>query len=192
MLKRYFLVHISNWFRKCISCVSVFWTFRNESGNSKQNTNVCVCVCACNCVNILIPCMTFCDVSYFFRIRFNHVHWNPLEETFSRIEGKSPAFFFFIEKHWYVSREQISKFYTEQVDVCSIECVYLVIMKKHFHWGYAWKTIDINWIYWFSIVWICLEMAPKNKIDECEKKPIIGRVGTNLRVGIVGMSLIWR
>ena len=30
-------------------------------------------------------------------------------------------------------------------------------------------------------------MAPKNKIDESEKKPLIGRVGTNLRVGIVGM-----
>lgn len=29
-------------------------------------------------------------------------------------------------------------------------------------------------------------MAPKNKIDESEKKPLIGRVGTNLRVGIVG------
>lgn len=28
-------------------------------------------------------------------------------------------------------------------------------------------------------------MAPKNKIDESEKKPLIGRVGTNLRVGIV-------
>jgi len=30
-------------------------------------------------------------------------------------------------------------------------------------------------------------MAPKNKIDESEKKPLIGRVGTNLRVGIVGV-----
>lgn len=31
-----------------------------------------------------------------------------------------------------------------------------------------------------------LEMAPKNKVEEPEKKPLIGRVGTNLRVGIVG------
>lgn len=30
-------------------------------------------------------------------------------------------------------------------------------------------------------------MAPKNKVDEPEKKPLIGRVGTNLRVGIVGV-----
>lgn len=30
-------------------------------------------------------------------------------------------------------------------------------------------------------------MAPKNKVEEPEKKPLIGRVGTNLRVGIVGM-----
>lgn len=28
-------------------------------------------------------------------------------------------------------------------------------------------------------------MAPK-KVEEPEKKPLIGRVGTNLRVGIVG------
>lgn len=30
-------------------------------------------------------------------------------------------------------------------------------------------------------------MAPKNKVEEPEKKPLIGRVGTNLRVGIVGV-----
>lgn len=30
-------------------------------------------------------------------------------------------------------------------------------------------------------------MAPKNKVDEPEKKPLIGRVGTNLRAGIVGV-----
>lgn len=36
-----------------------------------------------------------------------------------------------------------------------------------------------------------LEMAPKNKIDESEKKPLIGRVGTNLRVGIVGEIKFW-
>lgn len=32
-------------------------------------------------------------------------------------------------------------------------------------------------------------MAPKNKVEEPEKKPLIGRVGTNLRVGIVGEIL---
>lgn len=31
------------------------------------------------------------------------------------------------------------------------------------------------------------QMAPKNKVEEPEKKPLIGRVGTNLRVGIVGV-----
>lgn len=30
-------------------------------------------------------------------------------------------------------------------------------------------------------------MAPKNKAEAPEKKPLIGRVGTNLRVGIVGV-----
>jgi len=30
-------------------------------------------------------------------------------------------------------------------------------------------------------------MAPKGKVEEPEKKPLIGRVGTNLRVGIVGV-----
>lgn len=30
-------------------------------------------------------------------------------------------------------------------------------------------------------------MAPKGKVDEPERKPLIGRVGTNLRVGIVGV-----
>lgn len=39
--------------------------------------------------------------------------------------------------------------------------------------------------HYYCIFFIYLEMAPKNKIDESEKKPLIGRVGTNLRVGIV-------
>ncbi|KAL3268320.1 hypothetical protein HHI36_007438 [Cryptolaemus montrouzieri] len=30
-------------------------------------------------------------------------------------------------------------------------------------------------------------MPPKNKVPEPERKPLIGRVGTNLRVGIVGV-----
>lgn len=34
-------------------------------------------------------------------------------------------------------------------------------------------------------------MAPK-KVEEPEKKPLIGRVGTNLRVGIVCMKLFIR
>lgn len=36
-----------------------------------------------------------------------------------------------------------------------------------------------------EFIWNIPEMPPK-KVEEPEKKPLIGRVGTNLRVGIVG------
>lgn len=35
-------------------------------------------------------------------------------------------------------------------------------------------------------LYFCHRMAPK-KIEEPERKPLIGRVGTNLKVGIVGI-----
>lgn len=38
----------------------------------------------------------------------------------------------------------------------------------------------------FLIVIFFLKMPPK-KVEEPERKPLIGRVGTNLRVGIVGV-----
>ncbi|KAI8435160.1 hypothetical protein MSG28_003532 [Choristoneura fumiferana] len=47
-----------------------------------------------------------------------------------------------------------------------------------------WEMSTLLYVVLYVVV--CFRMPPK-KVEEPEKKPLIGRVGTNLRVGIVGV-----